>query len=107
MYNGENSMVLPGCAPEDPDTITERVAISVITDLVAIGRWAGYGKKDEEIDLADAYASFCTEIEVECLCSEDWDDDCGRCLVADKDDLCMQVRAAVRDIDPDADYELI
>ena len=50
-YNGENRMVLPTCAPEDPDTIKERVAISVITPIVNIGRWAGYVKTDEDIDL--------------------------------------------------------
>lgn len=106
-YNGENSMVLPTCAPEDPDTIKERVAISVMTPIVNIGRWAGYVKTDEDIDLVDSYYGFETEIEVECLCEEDWDDDCGRCTVADRDDLRWQVSEAVSAIDPDADYTMV
>lgn len=107
MYNCENHMVLPTYAPEDPDTITQRVAVSVMTDIVNIGRWAGYRKTDEDIDLSDSYYGFETEIEVECLCEEDWDDDMGRCSVADPDDLRWQVHEAVQAIDPDAEYEII
>ena len=107
MYNGENSMVLPTYAPEDPDTITERVTVSVMTDLPNIGRWAGHAKSNEDIDLRDAYYGFETEIEVECLYEEDWDEDCGCCVVADRDDLRWQVCEAVRAIDPDADYEIV
>ena len=109
MYNGENHMVLGShggyqYAPEDPDTIKERATISVITDIVNIGRWQGYKKWDEDICLDDAYYGFFTEVEVDCLYEEDWDDDMGRCAVAKKDDLEEQVWQLVCCIDPDADY---
>lgn len=107
MYNGENSMVLPTAAPEDPDTITQSVTLSVLTPIVNIGRWVGYAKRGEDIDLGDSYYGFETNIEVECLYEEDWDDDMGRCAVADPDDLRWQVSEAVRAIDPDAEYEII
>lgn len=82
MYNGENYMVLPTAAPEDPGTITQGVRVSVLTPIVNIGRWKDYPKFDADIDLADSYYGFETEVVVECLCEEDWDDDMGRCAVA-------------------------
>ena len=106
-YNGENSMVLPTYAPEDPDTITERVEVSVFTPITNIGHWAGYKKYDEDIDLEESYYGFTTHIEVECQYYEDWDDDMGRCAVADPDDLRWQVDEAVRAIDREAEYEVV
>jgi hypothetical protein len=107
MYNGENYMVLPTAAPEDPGTITQGVRVSVLTPIVNIGRWKDYPKFDADIDLADSYYGFETEVVVECLCEEDWDDDMGRCAVADPDDLRWQVSKEVKAIDPDAEYEII
>ena len=109
IYNGENHMVLPCYTPEYQDTVTERVRLrlSVMTVPANIGRWAGYTKRNEEIDLVDNYHGFETEINVESLAEEDWDDDMGRVVVADKDDLRWQVSNAVHAIDPEAEYEII
>lgn len=85
----------------------KRVTISVLTPIVNIGRWAGYRKRDEDIDLTDSYYGFTTTIEVECLIEEDWDDDMGRIAVPNREDLADQVWREVRATDDAAEYEIV
>lgn len=95
MYNGENSMVLPSYAPESPETEKRRVAVCVTTDLLNIRRWAGYCKRDEDIDLGDGCYSFVTDVEAECFGPDD------------REGLLEDVRETVFATDPDADFEIV